>query len=37
MTSPIPLRDFALAFYTRPGVSPACLKLQDKVGWMYSC
>ena len=32
MTSPIPLRDFALAFYTRPGVSPACLKLQDKGG-----
>ena len=32
MTSPSPLRDFALAFYARPGVSPACLKLQDEGG-----
>ena len=32
MTSPSPLRDFVLAFYARPGVSPACLKLQDEGG-----
>ena len=32
MTSLSPLRDFALAFYARPGVSRACLKLQDEGG-----
>ncbi|WP_201838491.1 TIGR02444 family protein [Microvirga zambiensis] len=32
MTSSSPLRDFALAFYAHPGVSPACLKLQDEGG-----
>jgi uncharacterized protein (TIGR02444 family) len=32
MSDPSPLRDFALALYSRPGVSPACLKLQDEGG-----
>ncbi|CAH1658309.1 MAG: TIGR02444 family protein [Chelatococcus sp.] len=34
MTSPLktPLWDFALNLYGRPGVSPACLTLQDEAG-----
>ncbi|MDN7132193.1 TIGR02444 family protein [Halomonas sp. MC140] len=43
----IPLWDFALAFYAKPGVEAACLTLQDEAGidvcevlfhcWLYSC
>lgn len=32
MSDSSPLRDFALALYSCPGVSPACLKLQDEGG-----
>ena len=43
----IPLWDFALALYAKPGVEAACLTLQEEVGldvcellfhcWLYSC
>jgi uncharacterized protein (TIGR02444 family) len=32
MSDPCRLRDFAFALYSRPGVGPACLKLQDEGG-----
>jgi uncharacterized protein (TIGR02444 family) len=32
MSDPSPLRDFALALYSLPSVSTACLKLQDEGG-----